>query len=132
MADYSLRTLLSLRTLTPDAKTMVIALDRAGNRPHTPAELGDALGFPLDHVAKIQRELARNDLSQKFHAMPAEIRLLDGCPWLGVTSRLGSPKIEPQAAPAFSPADQTPLVVGTVVADEDTTKKPKKSAKKDD
>lgn len=133
MADFSLRTLLALRTLSPDAKTMVLALDRTGNRAHTPAELGDALGFPIDHVIKVQRELSRADLSPKFHGIPTAIKLVDGCQWLGVTARVGSPKVEPVAAPSFDPSDQTPLAVET--RDEEAQKKPAKPpkpAKKDD
>jgi hypothetical protein len=123
MADFSLKTLLSLRNLTPDAKTMILALDRTGNRPHTPEELGEALGFPLDHVIKVQRELSHRDLSQKFHGIPTAIKLMDGCPWVGVTARIGPTTIEPRPLPSFSPADQTPLAVAP--ADEEATKKPR-------
>lgn len=118
MVDFSLRSLLSSRDLSPDAKLLVIALDRGGNRPTLPADLAAALGYKYDHTVSVIRELARAQIVAlprgAFALRDHTIAMIDGSPWVGVVQRTAGAAPVATTAPEFDAGDLTPVVTSPV------------------
>jgi hypothetical protein len=125
MVEFSLRSLLSSRDLSPDAKLLVIALDRGGNRPTLPADLAASLGYKYDHTLSVIRELARAQIVAlprgAFSLREHTISIIDGSPWVGVTQRTGGAAPVATTPPEFDAGDLTPVVEAPPEVEEDPT-----------